>query len=165
MQVIKTKFDQNQYLGANEPGVCNALVLDWLANNGQPLRMGRRGVLGRARKTHDEGLKNATICEYGLKIHQRSNIYRGSNLPQLHAIKNALTASPVQKFLVGFVGDGNQAGHAIGMIKDAAAHKGFDPNNGYYRITGDDKMEWIFNKIFGAHVKHNYREFIVYELQ
>src|SRR4051794_33923471 len=100
MQVIKTRFDQNQYLGANEPGVCNALVLDWLASNGQPLRVRRRGVMGRARQTHDQGLKNATIAEYGFKIHQRSDIYRGSTLFQLHALKDSLAKSPVEKFLV-----------------------------------------------------------------
>ncbi len=165
MQVIKTKFDQNRHLAANEPGVCNALVLDWLANNGQQLRMRGRGVLNRARNTHNEGVKSATIAEYGLKIHQRSQLYRGNLLVQLHAIRDSLAASPVSKFLVGFVGDGADPGHAIGMIKTPTMHRGFDPNNGYYDIIGDNTMEWVFLKIFGAYAKNNYRSFLVYELQ
>jgi hypothetical protein len=83
MPIIKTPFDQSKYLSSDEPGICNALVLEWLYSNGRPLRFMRR-TIKRAR--------------------------------------------------------------------------------GYYDITGDDAFLWLKKKILGARIKHDYREFLVYEL-
>jgi hypothetical protein len=162
MPIIKTPFDQNKYLSSDEPGICNALVLEWLYSNGRPLRFMRRTVT-RARAVHHRGLGTAEIVQYGFKIGDGSDIYPGRNLDGIERMVQGIKSSDKKKFIIGFCGN-NAAGHAIGMIKTEAGAKGFDPNNGYYDITGDDAFLWLKKKILGARIKHDYREFLVYEL-
>jgi hypothetical protein len=165
MGVIKIPFDQNRYLKKDDPGACNALVLEWLYNDGKPL-LRLKWTMKRAVAVHNRGVASATFSDYGLII-TNADIFAGKTLDQLEKFINTIRSWKEKKLFVGFSNPASQSGHAIGLISRGSDSVGFDPNNGYYKIEyqpgdGFDEYDWLKKKMLGARLKHFYPEVLFY---
>jgi hypothetical protein len=163
--VTKIPFDQNRYLKKDDPGACNALVLEWLYNRGMPLQR-LKWTMKRAVGVHDRSVSSETFGEYGLVI-TNADIFAGQSLDQIEECMNTIRSWRGKKLFVGFSNPADKSGHAIGLISRGSGSVGFDPNNGYYRIEyqagdGFDEYDWLKKKILGARLKHFYTEFLIY---
>jgi hypothetical protein len=165
MGVTKIPFDQNRYLKKDDPGACNALVLEWLYNGGMPLQR-LKWTMKRAAAVHNRSVTTATFSEYGLVV-TNADIFPGQNLHQIEKCINTIRSWREKVLFIGFSNPADKSGHAIGLISRGSRSLGFDPNNGYYRIEfqeGDDfdEYDWLKKKILGARLKHSFTEVLVY---
>ena len=165
MGVTKVPFDQNRYLKKDDPGACNALVLEWLYNGGMPL-LRLKWTMKRAIAVHNRGVASATFSEYGLVL-TNADTFAGKSLGQLEEFINTIRSWKEKKLFIGFSNPASQSGHAIGLISRGSGSVGFDPNNGYYKIEyqrgdGFDEYDWLKKKTLGARLKHSFTEVLVY---
>lgn len=167
--VTKRPSNQAHYLQANDPGICNALVLEWLSpiNGGRDLAM--RRTAPRARNLHNRGVRFDAFRDYGLSFSLET--LRDFPVQTSHELQLALleiqrwqSEGLVDRFFIGLSGSGGQ-GHAIGLIyRSDQLCLGYDPNNGFYRIepAGDDGdnfyILWLALKIMKSRLKQNYSE-------
>jgi hypothetical protein len=165
MGVTKVPFDQNRYLKKNDPGACNALVLEWLYSRGMPLQR-LKWTMKRAVAVHNRGVASATFSEYGLII-TNADTFAVQSLDLIEECINSIRSWKEKNFFIGFSNPASKSGHAIGLISRGSGSLGFDPNNGYYRIeyqSGDgfDEFVWLKKKLLGARLKHSYTEVLIY---
>src|SRR6266403_1413709 len=102
MGVTKVPFDQNRYLKKDDPGACNALVLEWLYNRGMPLlRLRLKGTMKRAVAVHNRGVASATFSEYGLII-TNADTFTVQTLDQIEECINSIRSWKEKNFFIGF---------------------------------------------------------------
>jgi hypothetical protein len=162
MGIVKSSFDQNNFLNTRERGVCVALVLQWLNADGRKFAHMARSMR-QARAVTNSTVTNQTIVDYGLEI-VKAETFQSTTFGGIDSISKALAAWKVKKFLIGFSSPGDwQPGHAIGLIKFSDGDsKGFDPNNGYYDITSDSLNSWIVKKLIGANFKRDHTQISIW---
>jgi hypothetical protein len=64
-------FNQAEHVGTDDPGVCNALVIEWLYNDGKWLEK-RKRLFNRAQKVHERGVNDITFLDYGLQLDDKT---------------------------------------------------------------------------------------------
>jgi hypothetical protein len=171
-----TPFNQAEHVATEDPGVCNALVIEWLYNEGRPLAKIKR-IIKRAAAVHARGVDDVTFLEYGLQLDaktmkafnvrfevEETPIYapskgKGKELtfklkkqfkvksdPSTESIIEYVNGLESTKFLIGL--DKVTVGHAIGIIRsDTKKHyRGFDPNTGYYEWDDEKRLLPIWLK-------------------
>jgi len=140
-------FDQNDHLGLNDPGVCNALVLEWLSpyNPGEFLASFKR-TFKRAKITHDQ-MNSAMFQQYGLTITQLADTCT-SKLGTVKLLKEIRGWQNADRMLIGFSAPGG-AGHAIGLkrVTGTSTYVLFDPNEGYWRVENDPQFVFLFGHL------------------
>jgi hypothetical protein len=148
--VRKEKFDQNLLLNKDEPGICNALVLQWLSGNGMlgAMTLGKGRVVKQARKVHQR-MNTEMFFEYGLNITDAEDVRLGQQIDPIEEdfVVSWIKVSRPTHFFVGYSGNllGTDIGHATGLIKltqDGTDYKCFDPNDAIYEFRADPIMLW-----------------------
>ena len=139
-------FDQNDHLKANDAGVCNALVIEWLSpiNQGEFLASMKRTVK-RAKITHDQ-MNTAMFGQYGLTITQLGDTCT-SKIGIVALLKQIKGWDDASRLLIGFSAPGG-AGHAIGVKRGTdSSYMIFDPNEGYWRAEHDPQLLYLFGHL------------------
>lgn len=153
------KSDQGNFLKGGDPGVCNALVLQWLGGGGVPLKLKRRGAVRQAVKVHEKGVNLGTFTEYLLTVRDPDHDLSIFRYPLDDDRIYAFLSKPGM-YVIGMYGAND--GHAIGAIQQGQ-FKGYDPNEGFWNIKDEaEYSEWLEDRISEYFFRYNYTEVYLY---
>jgi hypothetical protein len=154
-------FTQNKILEPGEPGICNALVLRWLAaDGGWERRMENKdSALVKAAKELKKNIKVADPEQWKKVDLNLEDIQNGKVITHYECHVNTIQTSPRTHWFLAFSNTQREIYHAMGMItRSPSQYEFFDPNEAWWSYY-DDFTYFEAKKLVWGTIFEGYEDF------